>query len=94
VGLERSPLSLVTTIEKLLGRKISGCGPENQECGRGDQFDLRPRGLLLLILLLLLISLKLLHLARPGVVVSLRGCGRPLCDSSHCLHFLVACQMQ
>jgi hypothetical protein len=28
VGLERGPLSLVSTIEELLGRKISGSGIE------------------------------------------------------------------
>jgi hypothetical protein len=31
VSLERSPLSLVSTIEDLLGRKNSGSGPENRE---------------------------------------------------------------
>jgi hypothetical protein len=36
VGLERGPLSLVSTIEELLGRNSSGCGLENQEFGRGD----------------------------------------------------------
>jgi hypothetical protein len=35
-GLERGPLSLVSTIEKLLGRKISGSGLENQEYSRRD----------------------------------------------------------
>jgi hypothetical protein len=35
VGLERGPLSLVSTIEKLLGRNSSGSGLENRECGRG-----------------------------------------------------------
>jgi hypothetical protein len=34
MGLERSPLSLVSTIEKLLGRKSSGSGLENREYGR------------------------------------------------------------
>jgi hypothetical protein len=34
VGLERGPLSLVSTIEELLGRKNSGCGPENRDYGR------------------------------------------------------------
>jgi hypothetical protein len=29
VGLERGPLSLVSTIEELLGRKSSGSGVEN-----------------------------------------------------------------
>jgi hypothetical protein len=33
VGLEWSPLSLVSTIEELLGRKSMGCGLENQEYG-------------------------------------------------------------
>jgi hypothetical protein len=36
VGLERGPLSLVSTIDKLLGRKSSGSGLENREYGRGD----------------------------------------------------------
>jgi hypothetical protein len=34
VGLERGPLSLVSTIEELLGRKSSGSGLENREYGR------------------------------------------------------------
>jgi hypothetical protein len=36
VGLERGPLSLVSTIEKLLERKSSGSGLENREYGRRD----------------------------------------------------------
>jgi hypothetical protein len=36
VGLERGRLSLVTTIEELLGRKSSGSGPEIREYGRRD----------------------------------------------------------
>jgi hypothetical protein len=36
VGLERGPLSLVSTIEELLGRNSSGSGLENREYGRGD----------------------------------------------------------
>jgi hypothetical protein len=32
----RGPLSLVSTIEELLGRNISGFGLENREYGRGD----------------------------------------------------------
>jgi hypothetical protein len=36
VGLERGPLSLVSTIEELLGRLNSGSGLENREYGRGD----------------------------------------------------------
>jgi hypothetical protein len=36
VGLERVPLSLVSTIEELLGRKNSGFGLENREYGRRD----------------------------------------------------------
>jgi hypothetical protein len=36
VGLERGPLSLVSTIEKLLGRKNSCSGLEIPEYGRGD----------------------------------------------------------
>jgi hypothetical protein len=34
VGLERGPLSLVSTIYELLGRKSSGSGLENREYGR------------------------------------------------------------
>jgi hypothetical protein len=36
LGLERGPLSLVTTIEELLRRNSSGSGLENREHGRGD----------------------------------------------------------
>jgi hypothetical protein len=36
VGLERGPLSLVSTIEELLGRKSRGFGLENQEYGHRD----------------------------------------------------------
>jgi hypothetical protein len=36
VGLERGPLSLVSTIEELLGRKSSGSGLENREYERRD----------------------------------------------------------
>jgi hypothetical protein len=36
VGLERGPLSLVSTIEELLGRKSSGSGLENREYGSRD----------------------------------------------------------
>jgi hypothetical protein len=35
VGLERGPLSLVSTIEELLGRNSSSTGLENREYGRG-----------------------------------------------------------
>jgi hypothetical protein len=34
VGLERGPLSLVSTIEELLGRKSIGPGLENRDYGR------------------------------------------------------------
>jgi hypothetical protein len=40
VGLERGPLSLVSTIEELLGRKSSGSGLEIREYGRGDPLGL------------------------------------------------------
>jgi hypothetical protein len=33
VGLERGPLSLVSTFQELLGRKNSGSGLENREYG-------------------------------------------------------------
>jgi hypothetical protein len=36
VGLERGPLSLVSTIEELLERKCSGSGLENLEYDRMD----------------------------------------------------------
>jgi hypothetical protein len=35
-GLERSPLSLLSTTEELLGRNSGGSGLENREYGRGD----------------------------------------------------------
>jgi hypothetical protein len=43
VGLERGPLSLVSTTEELLGRKSSGSCLENREYGRRDPSRL-PRG--------------------------------------------------
>jgi hypothetical protein len=42
VGLERGPLSLVSTIEELLGRKSRGSGLENRDYGRRD-LPRRPR---------------------------------------------------
>jgi hypothetical protein len=45
VSLERGPLSLVSTIEELLGRKSSGSGLESREYGGRDQSH-RPRGTL------------------------------------------------
>jgi hypothetical protein len=36
VGLERGPLSVVSTIEELLERKNSDSGLENSEYGRRD----------------------------------------------------------
>jgi hypothetical protein len=45
VGLERGALSLVSTIEELLGRKNIGSGLENQEYGRRDP-SRWPRGTL------------------------------------------------
>jgi hypothetical protein len=36
VGLERGPLGLVSTIQKLLGRKSSGSGLQSREYGRRD----------------------------------------------------------
>jgi hypothetical protein len=36
VGLERGPLSLMSTTEELLGRNNTGCGLENLEYGRGN----------------------------------------------------------
>jgi hypothetical protein len=43
VGLERGPLSLVSTTEELLERKSSGSGLEIREYGRRDP-SRRPRG--------------------------------------------------
>jgi hypothetical protein len=43
VGLERGPLSLVSTTEELLGRKISDCGLETRDYGRRDPLRW-PRG--------------------------------------------------
>jgi hypothetical protein len=37
VGLERGPLSLVSTIEELLEKKSNGSGLEIREYGRRDQ---------------------------------------------------------
>jgi hypothetical protein len=45
VGLERGPLSLMSTTEELLGRKISGSGLENRDYGHRDLSQL-PRGTL------------------------------------------------
>jgi hypothetical protein len=36
MGVERGPPILVSTIEELLGRKISGSGLESREYGRRD----------------------------------------------------------
>jgi hypothetical protein len=47
VGLERGPLSLVSTIEELLGRNSSGSGLENREYGHWDPLRL-PRDILYL----------------------------------------------
>jgi hypothetical protein len=52
VGLERVPLSLVSTIEFLLGRKSSGSGLESREYGRRDpsrwpRYTLNPQKLAL-----------------------------------------------
>jgi hypothetical protein len=57
VGLERGPLSLVSTIEELLGRKSSGSGLESREHGRRGP-SRRPRGTLYpqMLTLTLLIS--------------------------------------
>jgi hypothetical protein len=45
VGLEQSPLSLVSTIEEVLGRKNSGSGVESREYSRSDP-SRWPRGIL------------------------------------------------
>jgi hypothetical protein len=45
VGLERGPLSLVSTTEELLDRKSSGSCPENREYERRDP-SCSPRGTL------------------------------------------------
>jgi hypothetical protein len=43
VGLERGPLSLVSTVEELLGRKSSGSGLENWDYGRRQYAALTTR---------------------------------------------------
>jgi hypothetical protein len=43
VGLERGPLSLVSTIEELLERNISGSGLESREYGRRGSAALTTR---------------------------------------------------
>jgi hypothetical protein len=43
VGLERGSLSLVSTIEELLGKKSSDSGLENRDYGHRDP-SCRPRG--------------------------------------------------
>jgi hypothetical protein len=43
VGLERGPLSLVSTIEELLGRKSNGFGLESREYGRRRSVTLTTR---------------------------------------------------
>jgi hypothetical protein len=45
VGLERGPLSLLSTTDELLGRKSSGSGLENREYGRRNP-SCWPRGTL------------------------------------------------
>jgi hypothetical protein len=45
VGLERAPLSLLSTIEELLERKSNGSGLENRKYGHRD-LSRRPRGTL------------------------------------------------
>jgi hypothetical protein len=45
VGLERGPLSLVSTIEELLGRKSSGSDLENLDYGSRDSLRW-PRGII------------------------------------------------
>jgi hypothetical protein len=42
MGLERGPLSLVSTTEELLGRKSSGSGLESREYGRRDADHVAP----------------------------------------------------
>jgi hypothetical protein len=43
VGLERGPLSLMSTIKELLGRKSSGSGLENRDYGRRGSTSLTTR---------------------------------------------------
>jgi hypothetical protein len=45
VGLEQDPLSLVSTVEELLGRKFNGPGLESWEYGHNDS-SRQPRGTL------------------------------------------------
>jgi hypothetical protein len=46
VGLERGPLSLLSTTEELLGRKSSGSGLENRDYGRRGSAALTTQNLL------------------------------------------------
>jgi hypothetical protein len=66
VGLKRSPLSLVSTIEELLEGKSSGSGLENREYGNGDPLR-RPRDIFYtqkLALTLLTIGCRSVGIAR------------------------------
>jgi hypothetical protein len=57
VGLERDPLSLMSTIEELLGRKSSGFGLESREYGRRNLLRW-PRGTLYLQMLALISTIS------------------------------------
>jgi hypothetical protein len=78
VGLERSPLSLVSTIEELLERKSSGSGLENREYGRRDP-SRWPRGTLYPQNLALTSSKKRRSLGRYS----------SLADSDHGVFFVI-----
>jgi hypothetical protein len=66
VGLERGPLSLVSTIEELLGRKGSGSGKESREYGSRNP-SRSPRNIL---------YPQMLSLTSPKIGVRLDGIGR------------------
>jgi hypothetical protein len=66
VSLERGPLRLVSTIEKLLGRRSSGSGPENREHCHGDPLrwprdTLYPQKLALTLLAIGGLSVGIVH---------------------------------
>jgi hypothetical protein len=79
VGLERGPLSLVSTIEELLERKKnSSSGLESRECGHGDPLHWPRRT----------IYPQKLELTSPASCGRSVGRYRSLADSSHWVCFV------